>query len=415
VFNIGAAWAAEHVTDFHISLKGDGQKRMFLTGNDAFGMGLLAGGLKFYAAYPMSPATGILHYLAKQAKKHKIVVKQCEDELAVINYVVGAAHAGARAACATAGGGFCLMIEGVGLAAMTETPIVAISVMRGGPSTGIPTKQEQADLNLAFAANGDFPKFVIAPKDTEDAFYQAARALNIAEKYQTPVIIFSDLFLSEHYQTTDAYDFSKIKIERGKFLTEWNSEERYKRYAWSEDGVAPRLRPGVPGQMYTVASDEHKESGELISDILAGLPESLEIRNKIHARRMMKEQTMIKEDVRLPELVGDADAEITLLGWGSTYDFIQDAVRLAKAEGISVNHLHFTDLYPLDKKAVADILKARKRIIAIENNISNQFPKHLLAQTGVEISESINRYDGEPFTGEYILEALKELKVPATA
>lgn len=415
VFNIGSAWASENVTDSGFALKGDGTKRMFLTGNDAFGMGLQAGGLKFYAAYPMSPATGVLHYLATQAKEHKIVVKQCEDELAVVNYAVGAGHAGARTALATAGGGFCLMIEGLGLAGMTETPLVAICVMRGGPSTGIPTKQEQADLGLAFASNGDFPKFVIAPKDPEDAFYQAARALNIAEKYQTPVIIFSDLFLSEHYQTVDPYDFSKIEIERGKLITEWNKSERYKRYAHSDDGIPERLLPGAPGQMYTVASDEHTEEGILISDVLAGLPESLEVRNKMHARRMQKEETMRKEDSRAPELTGPEDAEITLMGWGSTSDMIDEAVELLNAEGIKTNHLHFTDIYPLNKEKVLEKLNSCKRIIAIENNISNQFPKYLLSQTAFEVEESVNRYDGEPFTGEFISKAVKELKVPTAA
>ncbi len=414
VFNIGAAWASEHVTD-KFSLKGDSKQRMFITGNDALGMGLLAGGLKFYAAYPMSPSTGVLHYLAGQAKKHKIVVKQCEDELAVINYVVGAAHAGARAALATAGGGFCLMIEGIGLAAMLEVPVVAITVQRGGPSTGIPTKQEQADLSLAFAGNGDAPRFVIAPKDTEDAFYQAARALNIAEKYQTPVIIISDLYLSEHYQTVDPYDFGRIQIERGKLLTEWNSETRYKRYAWSDDGIAPRLRPGVPGQMYTAASDEHDEQGILISDVLAGLPESLEIRNRMHSRRMLKEQTMRREDFRAPELVGNPNAPITLLGYGSTYDFIQDAVRLLKTEGIEANHLHFTDIYPMNSEQVLKALKASKRVVSIENNISDQFATYLRGQTGFSIAETIRRYDGEPFTGEYIVRALKALKTAVNA
>jgi 2-oxoglutarate ferredoxin oxidoreductase subunit alpha len=343
------------------------------------------------------------------------VVKQCEDELAVINYVVGAGNAGARSACATAGGGFCLMIEGLGLAAMAEVPVVAISVMRGGPSTGLPTKQEQADLNLAFASNGDFPKFVIAPKDPEDAFFQAARALNLAEKYQTPVIMFSDLFLSEHYATVAPYDFSKISIERGKLLTEWKGPEKYKRYAWSEDGISPRLLPGAPGQMYTVASDEHDEAGIVISDVLAGLPESLAIRNKIHARRMSKEITMIKEDSRLPELTGSAKAELTLVGYGSTCDAIADAVRLLKAEGIEANQMHFTDIYPLDNEKVREMFKACKRVVAIENNISNQFSTYLLSQTAFEIKESVQRYDGEPFTGEFIVEALKKVKTPAHA
>jgi 2-oxoglutarate/2-oxoacid ferredoxin oxidoreductase subunit alpha len=409
VFDIGATWAGEHVTEKIASFRGDGISRMFLTGNDAFGMGFMAGGLKFYAAYPMSPATGILHYLATKAQSDKMVIKQTEDELAAINYIVGAAHAGVRAATATAGGGFCLMVEGVGLAAMLEVPVVAVVVQRGSPSTGIPTKQEQADINLVLSGNGDFPKIVIAPKDTEDAFFQAARALNLAEKYQTPVIILSDLFLSEHYQTVDPFNFDEVKIERGKLMTEFTDSDRYKRYEYQPDGISPRLRPGVPGQMYVTPSDEHDERGIVISDVLAGLPESLETRNKMHQKRMQKEITMVKTgDIELPVLVGDKNARITLLGWGSTYDAIQEAVQMLNAEGLSVNHLHFTDLYPINKAETRRLLESCQSIISVENNYSNQLCSLIRKETGFDINRHVNRYDGEPFTGEYIVSKVKE-------
>lgn len=411
VFKAGIEWAKANVKELSYELKGDGKSRMFTTGNDAFGLGLLAHGCKFYCAYPMSPSTGVLHYLAKHAHTDKVVVKQAEDELAVINYVVGAGHAGVRSACATSGGGYALMVEGVGLAAMLEVPVVVINVQRGGPSTGLPTKQEQSDINLMMGGNGDFPKIIIAPKDVEDAFYQAGRAMNLAEKYQCPVLILSDLYLSEHYQTVEDFDFKRIPIERGKLLKgEIPEGADYKRYKVTEDGISPRLVPGSSSTaMYCSASDEHKEDGEIITDILAGLPESLEVRKEMHAKRMRKEETMIKDgDIELPTIDGDANARITLLGWGSTYDFIKEACEILNKDGLSVNHLHFTDLYPMNSEKVTEILNSCNNIIAVENNMTNQMCKLIKAETGFDIKSSVNRYDGEPFTGEYIANLVKE-------
>ena len=409
VFNAGVAWAKANAKS-GLSLKGDGKKRMFMTGNDAIGMGLLAGGLKSYAAYPMSPATGILHYLSTQAKKAKIIVKQTEDELAAANFAIGAGHAGVRAATATSGCGYCLMVEAVGLAGMLEVPVVLINVQRGGPSTGLPTKQEQADIKLVMGGNGDFPRIVIAPKDVEDAFFQSARALNLAEKYQCPVIILSDLFLSEHYQTVDPFDFSKITIERGKFMKELPAgAARYKRYEVTEDGISPRLMPGAAGHMYCSGSDEHDENGELISDVLAGLPRAIDVRMKMHPKRMRKEETMLKEnDINLPEIVGPKNAKLTLLGWGSTFDYIEEACETLRADGLSVNHLHFTDLYPMDREKLVEVFNSCNEIVAVENNMSNQMSKLILAETGFELKRFINRFDGEPFTGEYIVNAVKK-------
>jgi len=407
IFQIGAEWTKANTKPLNLKLKGDGKRRMFMTGNEAFGLGLLAHGCKFYAAYPMSPSTGILHYLAKKAKKYKIVVKQTEDEIAAVNFIIGAAHAGVRTATATSGGGFSLMVEGVGLATMLEEPIVVINVQRGSPSTGIPTKQEQADLNLLLgAAQGDAPKIIIAPKDTEDAFYAAGRALNLAEKYQTPVLILSDLYLSEHFQTVTEFKFD-MAIERGKVLQNFTGDV-YKRFLITDDGISPRLLPGAPKGMYVSPSDEHDERGEVISDVLAGLPSSLDIRNRMHEKRMRKLDGMREHDMRPATLTGPKNAKVTLMGWGSTFDAIEEAVWLLNKDGLSVNHLHFTDIYPLPVQATLDLLNGCNEIVAVENNFSCQMSRLILAETGFQIKQQVTRYDGEPFTGEDIVERLKK-------
>ena len=412
IFNLGFEWTKANTKPLDLKLKGDNNPKLFMSGNDAIGMGLVAGGLKFYAAYPMSPATGILHYVSTLAQSEKLIVKQVEDELAAINYVVGAGNAGVRAATGTAGGGFCLMVEGQGLAAMAEVPVVTVLVQRGGPSTGVPTKVEQADINLAMSGNGEFPKFVLAPKDLEDCFYQSARALNIAEKYQVPVILMSDFFLSEHFGTVDDLDFSKIKIERGKLMTSWNSSEKYKRYAYTEDGVSPRVRPGTPGAMHTVVSDEHNEYGHLMSDVEAGLPHAREARVKMHAKRMRKVQLMIENgDAKPPVLEGDANAKTTFVTWGSTYAYVKSAISLLEKEGTKANHLHFTDIYPIPRNETLALLKKCNRLISVEANMCNALCRQILTETGFEITEHINRWDGEPFTGEYIVKELKKKSI----
>lgn len=410
VFNLGYEWTKNNVKPLGLELKGDNKPKLFMSGNDAIGMGLVAGGLKFYGAYPMSPATGILHYLSALAHSDKLIIKQVEDELGVINYAVGAAHAGARSAVGTSGGGFCLMVEGIGFAAMSEVPVVIVLVQRGGPSTGVPTKVEQADLNLAMSGNGDFPRFILAPKDLEDCFYQAARALNIAEKYQIPVILISDFFLSEHFETVDDLDFSKIAIERGKLLTGWNTNEKYKRYAYTIDGISPRVRPGARGAMHLAVSDEHNEYGHLMSDVEAGLPHAREERIKMHAKRMQKIQTMIGNgDAKPPVLEGDTRADITFVTWGSTYGYVKSAIKMLEGEGLKTNLLQFTDIYPIPREKTLTVLKSCKRLISVEANMCNSLCRQVLAETGFEITEHINRWDGEPFTGEYIVKKFKKL------
>src|SRR5579862_7323859 len=272
--NVGAAKAGyEHVREHFVPLgyqwKFSHKRRPYITGNQAFSMGAVAGGCRFYSAYPMTPASGILTWMAEHSDVCGIVVKQMEDELAVANVAIGAGYAGARAMCATSGGGFALMTEAVGMAGMIEAPVVFIEVQRGGPSTGIPTKQEQADLNQVLGAGaGDFPRAIIAPTTTKDCFDSAVEALNLADKYQMPVMIISDLQLSEHPETIEPEDLtSDVKIDRGELVSEWDPQKqgKFHRYALTASGVSPRPLPGTANTLYTAPTDEHDENGILIS------------------------------------------------------------------------------------------------------------------------------------------------------
>src|SRR5437867_1034280 len=240
-------------------------RRPFVTGNELIALGAVAAGCKFYSAYPMTPASSILHWMASHGERCGVVVKQCEDELAVANMAIGAGHAGVRAMCATSGGGFALMTEAIGMAGMIEAPVVIVEVQRGGPSTGVPTKTEQADLNQVFGASqGDYPRAIIAPSDVEDCFSSTIEAFNLAEKYQMPVIIISDLLLSEHPETVSAgFLRHDVITERGELVREWNGDGKYKRYAFTKSGVSPRALPGTEGTLYVAATDDHDEEGKI--------------------------------------------------------------------------------------------------------------------------------------------------------
>lgn len=400
--NVGACragyeYAKAHFKPAGVRLKGDGKVRLFLQGNQAIGMGLLTGGCRFYGAYPMTPASGILDYMIEAGPKVGCLAKQAEDEIAVINNTIGAAHMGVRAACGTSGGGFSLMVEAMGLAGMIEEPVVVINVMRGGPSTGLPTKTEQGDLPLAMGASqGDYPRVIIAPLTTEDCAYQAARALNLAERWQNPVTLLSDLYLSEHFETVDTIDLDSIKVERGQLLASWNGNG-YKRYAYTDSGVSPRAVPGMAGARFTAASDEHDEDGHVISDVLCGLPASIEVRRKMMAKRMRKlEGIRMEMQVPVPE-GGPKDADLTLVGWGSTYRIMLEVSERLNAQGIPTNVLAFRDIFPMRGEEVAKTLSACKKLLLVEQNYSGQFGRHLRAETGVHITDKCLKYDGEPF------------------
>ncbi len=369
-------------------------RRPFVTGNEAIALGAVAAGCKFYSAYPMTPASTILHWMVNHADKSGIVVKQCEDELSVINMAIGAGHAGIRAMCGTSGGGFALMTEGVGMAGMIEAPVVVVEVQRGGPSTGIPTKTEQGDLNQVLGASqGDYPRAIIAPVDVEDCFQSSVEAFNLAEKYQMPVLVVTDLLLSEHPETIQPDSLTnEVEIDRGDIVHSWTDGEKYKRYAFTRDGVSPRALPGTEGTLYVAATDDHDEEGITISDEFTSAP----VRRKMQEKRM-KKLSKVLEMLPAPTLEGIADADVTLVGWGSSKGVIREAVAQLGIQGIRANQLHFKYLFPFHSKEATQILAACKKTICVEVNFSGQFARHLRAETGFSVDDMILKYDGEPF------------------
>jgi 2-oxoglutarate ferredoxin oxidoreductase subunit alpha len=407
--NIGIAragydYASQNLERSTITWHFSGVRRPFVTGNEAVGMGAVAAGLKFYSAYPMSPASSLLHWLVAHNEKVGVMVKQAEDELAVVNMAIGAGLTGVRAMCGTSGGGFALMTEAIGMAGIMEVPVVIVNVQRGGPSTGLPTRTEQGDLNQAFGASqGDFPRIIIAPSTTTDAFYTAAEAHNLAEEFQVPVIILSDLMLGENPETIEPDALrADFPIKRGKLLPE--APEGYKRFAMTADHISPRVLPGTPGAGFVTGTDEHDEEGVLISDEFTNEA----IRRKMQEKRMAKLDA-IRQSLVPPQLEGPADAEVTLVGWGSTWGAIHEALEQLADAGVGANHLHIKYLFPFQAEEVAEVLSSSRRIIVLEVNSSGQFARHLRAETGIMADATILKYDGEPFTSGYIARTAQEI------
>jgi len=378
-----------------------GQKPLAVwSGNDAIGMGGAAAGVKFYAAYPMSPSTGVLHWMAKNAHECGIMVRQIEDEIGVANVAIGAAHTGVRAMCATSGGGFALMTEAVGSAAMMEVPVVFIDVQRAGPSTGVPTKTEQGDLWQALGASqGDFERIIVAPKSALDAFNTVAEVFNLVDHYQCPAIVLSDLLISEGTFSVDPDDIDMHPtVDRGSMITEGGATNGYQRYAITESGISPRAVPGIPGHAFVAATDEHDADGVLISD---------EFTNP-HKRREMVEKRGRKlstflDKVAVPEIEGPEDADVTLVGFGSTEGVIREARALLEEKGVKANQLAIKWILPFHSDAVGAILGEAKKVLVVENNFSGQFHRYLRSQTGCSVDGHIRKYDGEPFQPHHVV------------
>jgi len=424
----GFDYAAAHFEAFPEPIPTGPKPLAVWTGNEALAMGGAAAGVKFYCAYPMSPSTGVLHWMANNARELGIMVRQVEDEIGVANMAIGAAHVGCRSMCATSGGGFALMTEAIGMAGMMETPVVFINVQRAGPSTGVPTKTEQGDLwQILGASQGDFERFIVAPQNALDAFNTLPELFNLADKFQCPGIVISDLLISEGTFSVDPDDLDmQPDIDRGEVITEPNTEvsdipsasqERnghdpgligapsngYMRYKHTESGISPRALPGLPGYVHVVASDEQDEDGVLISD---------EFTNP-HKRRKMVEKRARKfknalAQIAPPLLEGPEDAEVTLIGWGSTYGVIKEAIEQLKQNGISANHLPIKWIVPLHVEAVTDIVSRAGRTIIVENNYSGQFFRYLRSETGLAIDGHIRKYDGEPFMPHHIVDGVME-------
>jgi 2-oxoglutarate/2-oxoacid ferredoxin oxidoreductase subunit alpha len=324
-------------------------------------MGAALAGCKFYCAYPMSPATHILEWFAAHGKELGICVRQVEDEIAVINMTIGANHMGVRGMCATSGDGFALMTEAIGLAGMLESPVVVVNVQRAGPSTGVPTKTEQGDLNQALGASqGDFSRIIMAPTSIADCLTTPALAFNLADRYQCPVMILSDLLLGESNETVDPAVLDvDVPIDRGALITEAPTgrgsaaDEPYLRYKVTESGISPRAVPGVPGHLFVAASDEHDEDGVLISDVYTDTARRKKMVDK-RARKM----AAVTSELPAPTLSGPADAEVmTLVGWGSTWGVLSEAADRLNRKGITTNHLHIKFLAPFHSAEVTAILR----------------------------------------------------------
>jgi 2-oxoglutarate ferredoxin oxidoreductase subunit alpha len=398
----GYDYAQAHFKPFPDALP-EGKKPLAVwTGNEAIAMGGAAAGVKFYCAYPMSPSTGVLHWMAKNARELGIMVRQIEDEVGVANVAIGASHTGARTMCATSGGGFALMTEAFGAAAMMEVPVVFINVQRAGPSTGVPTKTEQGDLWQALGASqGDFERIIVAPSDALDAFRTLPELFNLVDHYQCPGLVLSDLLISEGTFSVNPNDVDMHpKIDRGALIVaskDAPDTDGYLRYQDTESGISPRAVPGVPGRVHVIATDEHDEEGILISD---------EFTNP-HKRRQMVEKRARKlndflKRVEAPKIQGPADADVTLVGWGSTKSVLQEAVELLSHQGVAANYLAVKWIKPLHADEISRALSNAKKILVVENNFSGQFYRYLRSETGLAVHGHIRKYDGEPFLPHHV-------------
>jgi 2-oxoglutarate ferredoxin oxidoreductase subunit alpha len=379
------------------------KRLMLIDGVHAIGMGAVMSGCKFYSGYPMTPSTGILDYMASRAEEYSMVVEQAEDEIAAINMALGASFAGVRAMTGSSGGGFALMVEGLSLAGMTETPIVIAEMQRPGPATGLPTRTEQADLLFVLhAAHGEFPRVIFEPGTPEQAFYLTNKAFELAEKYQIPVFIQSDQYLTDTEWTYENFDLDRL-IYNDYRLRQKDLEgvQDYKRFKYSDTGISPLAVPGESGKHLVVAdSDEHDEEGHIIEDS--------ETRIKMVQKRLFKKLPLIKKEIEAPLLYGDSSPKIVLVGHGSTYGVIKEVVDAIPKEQ-KVAMMHFSQIYPIPERDMFDyieLLKNADLTICIENNATGQFARLIRAETGFEFSHQISKYDGRPFTIENLKEEL---------
>lgn len=379
--------------------KKDFVNKYVMTGNEAIALGAVKAGLKLYAAYPMTPASSILHFLAPLERKYRILVKHAEDEISAILTAIGASFAGVRSMVATSGGGFSLMSEALGMAAITETPLVIAECMRPGPSTGMPTWTEQGDLRFVMhASQGDFVRVILSPGDISEAYHLTQLAFNLAEKYQIPVILLSDKFLSESSESIDKLSHLDIPKERGKRLKEVPKD--YKRYDLSiEDGISWRAFPPSPNGMQLANSDEHDEYG-LVS-------EESEVRIQMVHKRM-KRLDMIKKEVPKPIIYGDTNSDVSFIGFGSVKNPVLRAIKYLSQEGIKANYLHCLCPHPLVPEFYLNFIKNAKRLICIENNYFGQFAGVLQENLHIEIKEKLLKYDGRPFFPDEIIEYVKK-------
>ncbi|MGM0880799.1 MAG: 2-oxoacid:acceptor oxidoreductase subunit alpha [Bacillota bacterium] len=385
----------------------DGKQKLFMIGNEAIGLGSIAAGCRLMAAYPITPASEIMEYLIKKLPKFGGTVVQTEDEIAAVTMAIGANYAGVRTMTASAGPGLSLMMEAIGLAGMTETPLVIVNTQRGGPSTGLPTKQEQSDLNaMVYGTHGEIPKIVIAPASIEDCFYDTIESFNLAEQYQVPVILMTDLQLSLGKQSCEPLDYNKIEIKRGKLVHNvpaLEGHDLFKRYELTEDGVSPRVLPGEKGGLHHVTGVEHDEVGRPSENAVN--------RQNMMDKRLNKLNDMYIRDairVNAPHETPD----LLIIGMGSTGGTIDEARSLLSLGGISTNHITIRQIHPFPTKLLLPYLQKAKQVIVIENNATAQLASQIKMHAGfAEKIESLLKYDGNPFLPSDVHKACKELSL----
>lgn len=375
----------------------EGPRRIMLEGNEALALGAVSAGLRFVSFYPMTPATSIPLTVIGMADRMGIVVEQAEDEIAAINMAIGASFAGAPSLTATSGGGFALMVEGLSLAAMTETPVVVVVAQRPGPATGLPTRTEQADLEFVLhAGHGEFPRAIFAPGSVEDCFHLARKALFLAEACQGPVFILTDQFLADSFRSVEPFDVSGLdRVKPG--VDPASVSEPYRRHARTESGVSPRLLPGASAHLVVTDSDEHTEDGHLT--------ENLDVRKTMVEKRLRKLDGLRREVVA-PAYEGSESPELLLVSWGSTGGSVREAAAAIRASGVDVATLHFNQVWPLVPEQFLARLESAGSVVCVEGNASGQLARLIRRETGFEIEERVSRYDGLPITPGFVLRAL---------
>ncbi|MEJ2233841.1 MAG: 2-oxoacid:acceptor oxidoreductase subunit alpha [Syntrophobacterales bacterium] len=372
-------------------------QRMVMNGNEAIAMGALSAGVKFCSFYPMTPATSIALNLAAQAGRMGLVVEQAEDEIAAINMAIGASFAGVPSIVPTSGGGFALMTEGVSLAGMTETPLLIVVAQRPGPATGLPTRTEQADLELVlYAGHGEFPRAIFSPGTVEECFWLARKSVEVAAKFQSPVFLLTDQFLADSSRAVTPFDIDNLQAIDPGIETDASSLP-YSRYAITPSGVSPRLLPGMTKHLVVADGDEHLVDGHLTED--------LKVRNLMVEKRLRKEQGIMAEVVP-PEFQGDESPDLLLVTWGSSKGSVMEAAAKLRNDSTRVGALHFSQVWPLVPDQFLGYLQSAGEVVCVEGNVYGQLARLIRRETGFGIHRRVLRYDGLPITPEYILRQL---------
>jgi len=380
-------------------------EKMLLTGIEAIGLGAIKAGCRFYAGYPMTPTTPLLHFMASMQKDYNMLVIQTESEIAAITMVAGASFAGARAMTATSGGGFCLMSEGLGMAAMTETPVVIVLGQRPGPSTGLPTYSSQGDLRFAMhAGQGEFPRVIVAPGDIEQCFSKIQEAFNLAEKFQIPVIMIADKYLLESHESTSLFDQKKVPIDRSQLmLDEYADTEEYRRYKLTESGISPRAVPLTKGAIVRANSDEHDELGYTT--------EEPELTIEMNDKRFRKLDNLYREleNYETIKMHGHEEADVTIIGWGGTKGPILEAVKLLEKDGVKTNYLQIIYVFPFPENSVREALESAKKTVIVENNKTSSMAQVIREKTKIDVDHMVLKYDGRPFNPIGLAKQIKDV------